>query len=117
MAVNYVDGTMFVSVIFYPIAATKAATLAGAGWFAILFVPAGLAVGVGITYVGRKLIYGVMRLHRESRLLERFAWLQWILAPPCFCLYFLLPIAIVCAGVWGTCMGSIGLVCWFRHAF
>ncbi len=59
--VNHVDGTMFVSPIIYPIAATMAAASAGAGWFALLFIPAGLAVGVVIAYVGRKLIYAMMR--------------------------------------------------------
>lgn len=113
MAVNHADGTMFVSVIFYPIAATKAALSAGAGWWALLFIPAGLAVGVAIAYLGRKLIYAIMRPVMESGLERSKSWVQWILDAPLFLLYIILPYAIVGAGVWSTWLGSIWLV---RHA-
>jgi hypothetical protein len=56
MAVNHADGTMFVSIVFYPIAAAITAAHAGAGWFTVLFIPASLAVGVAVIYAGRKII-------------------------------------------------------------
>jgi hypothetical protein len=100
MAVNHADGTMFVSVIFYPIAATKAALSVGAGWWALLFIPTGLAVGVAIAYVGRKLIYVMMRPVMESRRLKRSkGWVQWIVGGPVVLLYIMLPYAIVGAGI------------------
>ncbi len=112
MAVNHVDVTMFASVIFYPIAATKGAASAGAGWFAVLFIPVGLAVGVAIACAGRKLIYAMMRPVMELGLEKSKSWVQWIVGGPVFLLYFILPYAIVGAGVWATWLGSIWLV---RH--
>ena len=52
MAVNHADGTMFVAVPVYPIAAGIGAARAGAGWLTPLFIVAGLAVGLCITVVG-----------------------------------------------------------------
>jgi hypothetical protein len=113
MAVNHVDGTMFASVVFYPIVATKAAVSAGAGWFAVLFIPGGLVVGAAIAYIGRKLIYAMMRPVVQRGLDRCSAWVEWIVGYPLLLLYMILPFAIVVAGVWTTWFGSIWLV---RHA-
>jgi hypothetical protein len=92
MAVNHADGTMFVSVLFYPIAAGLAATSARAGWFTILFVAAGVPVGVAIAFLGRQLIYLLMGFF-----LRRFppettsTWVSWVVGGPLFLAYIILP--------------------------
>jgi hypothetical protein len=110
MAVNHADGTMFVSVVFFPIAAAVAASRAGAGWFTILFVPAGLAVGIGVIYVGRKFVYAItgFALSRVENLPD--TWIQQVAIAPFFLSYLILPYAIVWAGVFGTWVASIWLV-------
>ena len=42
MVVTHADGTGFVSAAFYPVAAAVRAASADAGWFSLLFIPAGL---------------------------------------------------------------------------
>jgi hypothetical protein len=110
MAVNHADGTMFTSIVFYPIAAGIGARSAGAGWFTPLFVVAGIAVGIGIIYVGRKFIYAVLDfgMSRTSRLSP--SWLQQVAAAPLLILYFLLPFVIIGGGVFGLWRGSSWLV-------
>jgi hypothetical protein len=110
MAVNHADGTMFVSVLFYPIAAAIAAAHSGAGWFTVLFIPAGLAIGIGVCYMGRKLIYSLVGfgLSRTSKTSK--SWIQQVAFAPFFVLYMILPYAIGWAGISGTWFGSIWLV-------
>ena len=109
MAVNHADGMMFASVVFYPIVATKAALSADAGWIAAFFIPAGLAVGVGVTYVGRKIIYSMMECGLKRT--EAFkGWVQQIVGMPMLLLYLILPLAIPGAGIYGTWLGSVWLV-------
>jgi len=112
MAVNHADGTMFTSIVFYPIAAGIGARSAGAGWLTALFVVAGIAVGIGVIYVGRKVIYPVLEfgMSRASRIST--SWLQQVAAAPLLILYLLLPFMIICGGVFGLWRGSIWLV---RH--
>src|ERR1700728_4823766 len=102
MAVNHADGMLFVSIIYYPIAAGVAAAHAGAGGFAVLFIPAGLAFGALVIYVGRKLVYSItgFALSRAAKLPK--GWIQQVLFAPFFLLYMILPVAIPCAGVAGT---------------
>ena len=103
---------MFTSIVFYPIAAGIGARSAGAGWFTPLFVVAGFAVGIGVIYVGRKLIYSVMNfgMSRSSRISS--SWLQQVATAPLLLLYFVLPFAFIGGGIFGTWRGSIWLV---RH--
>lgn len=110
MAINHADGMMFVAVPFYPIAAALGAAHAGAGWRTALFVPAGLALGLGLTYVGRRLVYSVtgFGLSRSSRIPQH--WLQTALVAPFFVLYLFLPLAIAWGGVFGVWRGSMWLV-------
>ena len=110
MAVNHADGTLFVSIVFYPIAAGKAAISAQAGWFTILFVAASIPVGFAVISAGRKLIYWMMdlALGRDSE--KHSKWFQNIIGVPVFLAYFLLPLAITGAGIWGTWLGTIWLV-------
>jgi len=103
---------MFTSIVFYPIAAGVSAHSAGAGWFTPLFVVAGVALGIGIIYVGRKLIYtvldfGMSRIARISK-----SWVQQVAAAPLLILYLILPYAIIWGGAFGLLRGSIWLV---RH--
>lgn len=112
MAVNHADGMIFTSVIFCPIAAAVGAAHAGAGWLTILFIPVGLAAGVGIIYVGGKLVYAItgFGLSRASKMPQ--SWIQQVFFAPFFLLYMILPLAILWAGVFGIWAGSIWVV---RH--
>ena len=78
MAVNHADGTMFVSVLFFPVAAAVGAHSAGAGWFTALFVPFGLAIGCAVAYAGRKLIYGVLGFAMKTPK----GWMQHVVSVP-----------------------------------
>ena len=92
MAVNHVDGTMFASVIFYPVAAAIGAGQANVGWLAVFFIPAGLAFGVGVIYVGRKLIYSIIGFGMVCMAKLPEGWLQQVVGLPFFLLYFTLPL-------------------------
>ena len=110
MAVNHADGTMLISLPFYPIAAAIGAAGAGAGWFSLLFIPAGLAIGMGLIYLGRKMVYSIVGygLRRASKLPN--TWIRQIFFAPFFLLYFILPLANVSAGVFGLCIASSWVV-------
>ena len=110
MAINHGDGAMFTSIVFYPIAAGVGARSAGAGWFTPLFVVAGVAFGVVVIYVGRKIIYGVLDcgLRRSSSIST--GWIQQIAAVPLMILYVVLPFVFIGGGIFGTWRGSMWLV-------
>ena len=110
MAVNYADGTMFVSVPFYPLAAGMGAAKAGAGWCTIFFIPCGFAIGVGLTYLGRKLVYSIVGygFNRTSKLPDN--WIQQVAFAPFVLAYFVLPHVIIVAGCFGTWSGSMWVV-------
>jgi hypothetical protein len=113
MAINHADGTMFASVLAYPFAAGAGAAQAGAGWLAVLFVPAGLAIGIGACYVGRTIIYSIMGMvlnHSALRLQRQ--WLQNVVLVPFLVLYMVLPYTITAGGLWLTWAGSG----WIVHA-
>jgi hypothetical protein len=112
MAVNHADGTLFVSILFYPTAAALAAARNGADWFTILFALAGLAFGVLVIYLGRKLVYAITHfgLYLASKI--RNKWIQQVFFTPFFLLYLILPYATIWTGIMGAWYGSIWLV---RH--
>jgi len=98
--------------MLYPYAAGKAALEAHAGWFAILFIIVSIPFGIAVNATGRKLIYSGMDalLGREPD--NRSKWFQWLVGGPALLAYFVLPYAIVGAGVCVTWFGTIWLV---RH--
>jgi hypothetical protein len=108
MAVNHADGTMFVSIVMYPIVAGKAALSQGLGWLMLPFFPFSICVGVVVIYLGRKLIYGILD-PCFKRLEPMKVWAQQILGMPLFILYFVLPYAIICTGLYITWIGSVWL--------
>lgn len=112
MAVNHADGTLFFSVMFYPIAAGKAAIGAQAGWFTILFVAVSIPFGIAINAGGRKLIYFGMNMILGMEPEKRSMWFQWLIGGPALLVYFVLPYAIVGAGVYATWLSTVWLV---RH--
>jgi hypothetical protein len=106
MAVNHADGTLIFSVVLYPVAAAIGAVHGGAGAWTILFVPAGLAVGIGILYVGRRAVYSITGFgFKQSATISR-SWIRGIFSVPFFLLYMILPAAIACAGIVGVGAGS-----------
>jgi hypothetical protein len=112
MAINHADGTMFTSLVFCPIAAGVGAVRAGAGWLTLLFIPVGLAIGLGIFWFGRKPIYAITGFGMDRASKMQKGWIQQIVALP-FCLvYLLLPFVIVWGGAFGVFIGSMWLV---RH--
>ena len=111
MAVNHADGTLFISVLLYPIAATLGAVHAGAKWSAPLFIPAGLGVGVLVVFASRRLLYAVMgRLLRSTLLQGEHWWREWIIGPPLLLLYLIYPYVVVGLGLYVTLYGSIWAV-------
>jgi len=107
MAINHADGMMLASVVACPIAAPVAAAHAGAGWWTVLFIPAGLGIGLGVSYAGQRLVYPIMGfgLSRTSQMPK--SWMKQIAFVPFFLLYVILPLAIFWAAVLGTWTGSI----------
>ena len=112
MPVNHADGTLFFSVILYPFAAGKAAIEAQAGWFTILFVAVSIPFGIAVNFAGRKLIYWGMDVLLGKEPDKRSKWLQWLVGGPALLAYFVLPYAIVGAGIYATWFGTIWVV---RH--
>lgn len=110
MAVNHADGTMFVSIVFYPIAAGLAATAARAGWFSFIFVIASVPFGALVIYLGRKFIYWMTEnvLKRVPEDISTLA--SWFVVGPFFLAYLILPFAFIGAGVFGTWFGTIWVV-------
>lgn len=109
MAVNYVDGLMFGAVVAYPVISTKAAASAGAGWLSAVFIPLGLAAGIAVCFVTRKMIYAMMDcgLKNSDKLKN---WLQYLVMTPIFLLYLVLPPLITGAGFYTTWHGTIWFV-------
>ena len=101
---------MFVSVVFYPIAAGVGAAHAGAGWLTVFFVPLGLALGIGIICIGRILIYSITRFGVSCVSKMRRNWMQQVFVVPFLLFNVISPYAIICAGVFGIWLGSIWLV-------
>jgi hypothetical protein len=106
MAVNHADGILIFSVVLYPVAGAIGAVHGGAGAWTILFVPAGLAVGIGIVYVGRRAVYSITGFGLKRGAAISRNWLRWIFSVPFFLLYMILPPAIACAGIVGVGAGS-----------
>jgi hypothetical protein len=93
MAVNHVDGLLFISIFGYPIMAGRAAINAGARWTVILFVAASVPFGCAVIYVGRTIIYwigGKFIPHAE----KRSVFYQWVVGTPMFALYLIWPLAV-----------------------
>lgn len=110
MPVNHADGTLFFSVILYPLAAGKAAIDAHAGWFTILFVAVSIPFGIAVNFAGRKLVYSCTEFLLGKEPDSRSKWLQWLVAGPAVVTYVVLPYAIVGAGLWATWFGTIWAV-------
>jgi hypothetical protein len=110
MAVNHADGTLFLSVLLYSVAAVVRAVSAGAGWLAFFFIPLGLVVGGTVAYTDRKLICGILGLALPPAAKVSQGWLKQLAALPVMILYILLPCAFVWAGLLDTWYGSLWLV-------
>ena len=110
MAVNNIDGPMFVSVVFYPIAAGVGAAHAGAGWFTVFFIAFGFVVGIGVIYIGRKLIYSIGEFGLSFASKMPTGWVQQVLFLPFFLFCMISPYAIVYGTILGVWSGSIWMV-------
>ncbi|MCP4258910.1 MAG: hypothetical protein GY774_15615 [Planctomycetes bacterium] len=108
MAVNHADGTMFVSIVLYPIVAGKAALSQGLEWLMLLFIPLSLGIGIVVIYLGRKMIYGMLGSCLKRREPMK-AWIQQILEIPRMLLYIALPFVIIGIGLYVTWVGSVWL--------
>ena len=112
MAVNLADGFLFVSVLFYPISAAKAAASVGAGWFSILFVPLGLATGFAVTFVARKILYLTMEYVLRHTNTQK-GWIQAVVGAPLLLGYMVFPFVVIAGGLYATWFGTIWVVRWF----
>jgi hypothetical protein len=105
MAINHADGTTLGALICCPIVAGVAAASAQAGWFTVVFVAAGLAVGVAVAYAVRKVAY----LTLEAALsVKTRPWGGWVFGVA----YIILPSAVMASGGISTWLGTLWLV---RH--
>lgn len=103
---------MLTAVFFCPIAAGLGAARGGAHWLALVFIPIGLAVGVGIFLYARKPVYLITGLGLNCTSKMRKGWSQQLVMLPFFIVYMVLPLAIVWGGAFGVFIGSAWLV---RH--
>lgn len=112
MPVNHADGTLFGSILFYPVVAVVGAWQAGARWLVVLFLPLGMLIGMPFIWLGRRLIYFFMG--RALRMGEKISppWLQGIIFTPFFLFYIIAPYLVVFAGLWLTWSLSTWIV---RH--
>jgi hypothetical protein len=110
MPVNHVDGTLFVSVLFYPFAAGKAALDAQAGWLAILPIIVSIPFGIAVNAGGRRIIYAGMDALMGTWPDNPSKWFQWLVEGPALLAYIVLPYAVFGAGLCATWFGSIWLV-------
>ena len=108
MAVNHADGTLFASVLMYPIAAAYAAFVAGARWTTPLFSLAGLATGVLVVIASRFVLYSAMgRVLKSKMMQDENGWAAWIVGGPLMLAYLAFPVAITCAGLYLTYHASV----------
>ena len=109
MAVNHADGTLFGTAMLCPIAAGLGASSAGAGWWMLVFVAAGVPVGFAVAYAGRRLVYSL--LHRPMKIMSETtsSWTRWFVGIPSFLVYLVLPSAISITTVLGTLLGAVWL--------
>lgn len=103
---------MLTSVIFCPIAAGVGAAHADAGWLTVIFIPVGLAIGVGIFLFCRKPVYSITGFGMRFASKMPKSWIQQVVSVPFFLLYMILPLMMVWGAVFGVWAGSIWLV---RH--
>lgn len=108
MAVNHIDGMLFASVVFYPVAAGVAAFGAGSRFTMPLFVVGGLAIGVLTVRASRFAFYFIMGRLLTSRMMQNeTGWAAWIIGVPLMLFYILLPIAITIVGIYITIYASV----------
>ena len=114
MAVNHADGTLFATAMLCPIAAGLGAVSAEAGWWVLVFVAAGVPVGLAVAWAGRRLVYSV--LNRPIKIMSETtsSWTRWCVGIPSFVVYLVLPSGISIATVVGTWLGTSWLA---RHLF
>ena len=110
MAINHADGTLFVSVLFYPVAATAAAVSAGAKWFAPFFIPAGLVIGMLVTFFARRALYATMEQLFDGNGEYESGWRESTIGAALMLLYVIYPYAVIGVALYATWHGSIWVV-------
>jgi len=102
--VNAAELSTVVAVLGCPAAAGLSAASEKAGWFTVLFVAGGLAVGVGSGAAVHKLAYWLLALGAH----EKRAWVGWTL----IFAYTLFPLALSLCAMVGSGLATVWLV---RH--
>jgi len=114
MAVNCVDGPLFAMSLMYPVAACVASAKAGAGWLSILLILPGLAVGIGMAFLGRTIVYattGPLMAYLDRQAGWTRTLLDSLLAIPILMMYLVFPYAVSIAGILATGIACHWLIC------
>lgn len=102
MAVNYADGIMFVSVLFYPIAAGKGAIQAGGGFLSTCILTVfGAVIGIGTILIGRSFVYLIVGSGLRCAEKIRSEALKQVFFAPFFVFYLAVPPAIIAMTFFG----------------
>lgn len=128
MAVNHADGTLFISILFYPCAATWAAVHVGAGWWSPVFFLVACPLGYYYVMWSRGAFYWTLdRIVRitSGRSMDDFAvdesppgfWMSWIVGPPLMVFYLLGPWVIVFCGIVATGIATVWIVALANRIF
>lgn len=114
MAVNYCDGFMLIGAMpLYPFYAAKGAAHEGAGWFSVGFAPIGLVIGIGAAWIGRPVVYAVLKFGIDRCETIHSTWLQQCLFAPFAAWYLIAPWCFIGGGLWASyalCAGAAGLI-------
>ena len=96
MALNLADMTTLIAFVGCPIAAGAQAASLHVGWYIILFVGGGFAVGFALAYIVNRISYLI--LMKGTKAQETRPWL----IGPVLISYMLLPLALAVLGISGT---------------
>jgi hypothetical protein len=114
MAVNCLDGPLFAMSLMYPVAACVASAKAGAGWLSILLIPPAWAVGIGMAFFGRSIVYattGPLMAYLDRQTGWTRTLLDSLLAIPILMMYLVFPYAISMMGIVATGFACHWLIC------
>ena len=89
---NAAELNTLVTIVGCPAVAGMVAASEKAGWFTVLFVVAGLAIGVGAGFCVHKIAYRFLRIHDKR---------TWVQCASLFA-YLLVPMAILMCAIVGT---------------
>ena len=101
---NLADLTTLIALVGCPIAAGAQAASFHAGWYAVLFVAGGVAVGIAVAYLVRMVAYFILMGGTRAQKTR-----PWLIVPVLIG-YMIVPFSIAAAGISGTGNGTLWLI-------